>query len=145
MAEHGKLCFVKKMRKVTDHVFLKMPLPRVNPNMVSGLSLVTSVFFLLTLNSAILAFSFLLLTLLLDWFDGLIAKKHNLCSEEGYMVDITADRLSEGIIFSAFLFPWFHLFALNTVLTMLSFSRKKHVIIPLRHIFLVFFLLTVIF
>ncbi len=140
MGERSKLGFVKKVRGLTDRLFLGLPLPKTNPNRISGLSIVTSVLFILSMSQPVLALTFLLLTLFLDWFDGLIAKKHGLCCEKGYMVDVTSDRLSEGIIFSVFFFPWFPLFALNTVLTLLSFERKKHIIIPLRHIFFIYLL-----
>ncbi len=142
MAEHGKLGFVKRVRDITDELLLQLPLPKTNPNRISGLSLVTSVLFILTLDQPALSLSFLFLTLLLDWLDGLVAKKHGLCCEEGYMVDVTSDRLSEGIMFSAFFFPWFPLFALNTLLTLLSFKKNTHIAIPLRHIFFLYLLAT---
>jgi len=75
MVEHGKLKYVRKIRGVTDYFFLKMPLPNINPNIISGLSILTSLLFILTLKySLVLAFIFIILTLLFDWFDGLIAK-----------------------------------------------------------------------
>jgi len=82
---------------------------------------------------------FLLLNLGLDWLDGLVARKYHLVSEEGYMVDVAADRLSEGILFVMFMMPWFYLFALNNIMTILSFKEKKHIILPLRQAFLIYF------
>ncbi len=146
MVKHNKLKCVGKIREVTDHIFLKIPLPKVNPNIISGLSILTSLIFILTLEySSILAFIFIIITLLLDWFDGLTAKKYNLCSKEGYIVDVTSDRLSEGIMFVPFFEPWFYLFVLNTILTVFSFTKNKHIIIPLRHIFLIYFFFSFIF
>jgi len=55
------------------------------------------------------------------------------------MVDVVSDRLSEGIIFVPFFVPWFFLFSLNNILAIFSFTRKKHIILPLRHIFIIYF------
>ncbi len=141
MAGHDKLTCVKKIREMTDRVFLKMPLPKINPNTVSGISVLTSLIFVLVLKySLVLSIILLAATILLDWLDGLIAKKHNLCSEEGCMADIASDRLSEGIIFIPFFMPWFYLFALNNILAYLSFARRRHIILPLRHVFLLYLL-----
>lgn len=101
--------------------------------------------FVLFLNySYLLSAVLLVITILLDWFDGLIAKKFGRESEGGYFVDLVSDRLSEGIIFSVMFFPWFFLFTLNCILSMSAVVKKKHVIIPLRHIFLVFYVIMII-
>jgi len=139
---------VKKLRAMTDYFMLRLPLPKINPNIVSGMSIITSLGFVLSLSlseNLIISFAFLAATLLLDWLDGLIAKKHNLVSEEGYMVDVVSDRLSEGIIFVPFFVPWFFLFSLNNILAIFSFTRKKHIILPLRHIFIIYFFFVVIY
>lgn len=139
--EPSKPKYVRRMRAATDYIFLKMPLPKINPNVISGLSVLTSLFFLSSLKySSALAFILATITLLLDWFDGLVAKKHNLCSEQGYLVDVTSDRLSEGIMFIPFFMPWYYLFVLNSILTVISVTRKKHTILPLRFVFLICFL-----
>lgn len=88
-----------------------------------------------------ITFAFLILTLLLDWLDGLIAKKHNLVSEKGYIVDVAADRLSEAIIFIPFFYPWFYFFTLNMLLTIAGFIKNRHIILPLRAIFAAYLLL----
>jgi len=142
MVEGNKLEFVRKIRYITDYFLLKMPLPRINPNIISGLSILTSLTFILVVkHSSALGCALLVMTLFLDWLDGLVARRYNLSSEEGYMVDVTSDRLSEGIIFIPFFVPWFYLFALNNILTIYSFTRKRHVVLPLRHIFLVYFII----
>ena len=136
---------MNSLRSKVDKVGLALPLPNVNPNAVSGLSILTSMLFVLFLSHfPLVSAVFLIITIMLDWFDGLIAKKFGRVSEEGYIVDVMSDRLSEGIIFSVFFFPWFFLFVLNCLLSMRSVVRKKHIIIPLRHIFLVFYLLSII-
>lgn len=131
-----------------DRIGLALPLPNVNPNAVSGLSVITSMLTALFVYSGpplhFLVIFFLILTIVLDWFDGLIAKKFQRTTEEGYIVDVTSDRLSEGIIFSVFFFPWFFLFVINCLLTMRSFVKGRHVIIPLRHIFLIYYIFMMI-
>lgn len=143
MAGCNKLKIVEKIREKTDYIFLKLPLPKINPNIISGFSILTSLVFILVLSYPWLAFIFIIITIMLDWFDGLIAKKHHTVSEQGYMVDLTADRLSEGIMFIPFFMPCFFLFALNNVLTLIGFTKKTHIILPLRHLFLVYFALII--
>ncbi len=142
MAKHRKLIVVEKLRKFADAAIIDLPLPKINPNFVSGLSVLAAITFVLSLRfSYAIAFAALVINLLLDLFDGVIAKKYGLESEKGYMVDVFADRLSEGIIFIPFFAPWFYLFALNNALSMYSFVSYKHVILPLRHVFLAYFFL----
>jgi phosphatidylglycerophosphate synthase len=142
MVEVRKLGFVKNLRRFTDRLGLLLPLPNISPNIISGLSIVTSMLFLLAASfSRYAAFLFLFITLLLDWFDGIVARKHESASEEGYIVDVASDRFSEGLMFvhPAFFFPWFCFFTINCILAMVSVSKKRHVIAPLRHVFLLFY------
>jgi len=147
MREYGfKSEYVKKLRTIIDSVGLQLPLPRINPSLVSALSVVTSLAFVLVLKHApVVALLLVVVTLLLDWFDGLIAKKYELCSREGYLVDLAADRLSEAILFIPYFVPWFYLFILNGALTLFGIARHKHILLPLRAAFIVaFFFLEVV-
>jgi len=140
VGKHSKLKFVRELRRVTDDFMIRQSLPKWRPHLVSGVSIIACIGFVLSLNhSKGIAFMFLLLNLGLDWLDGLVARKYHLVSEEGYMVDVAADRLSEGILFVMFMMPWFYLFALNNIMTILSFKEKKHIILPLRQAFLIYF------
>jgi len=131
---------VKRVRAIIDSVGLQLPLPKVNPSTVSALSVVTSLAFVLVLkHSPVLALLLVVVTLLLDWFDGLIAKKYELCSREGYLVDLVADRASEAILFIPYFAPWFYLFILNGVLTLFGTAKHKHILLPLRAVFIVAF------
>jgi phosphatidylglycerophosphate synthase len=133
--------WVQEFRKKTDHILLKLPLPKINPNILSALSVVTSLFFVMALNySSVLALIIFIISFSLDLFDGLVAKKHKMTSENGYIVDIICDRISEGILFIPFFNPWFYLFALNNLLTVVSFVRYKHTILPLRFAFMIYFI-----
>ena len=137
--EPVKLKYVKKIRGMADSVLLNLPLARINPNAVSGASVLASLLFILTLDYPAIAFFFIIATLLLDLLDGAIARKYGMASEEGYMADAMSDRLSEGIMFIPFFMPWFYLFAINAALTILSFAAKRHIILPLRHVFMVYY------
>ena len=127
------------VRKAADRVGTAIPLPDINPNILSGLSVVLSMLFVLFLGYPQAAASFLGGVLVLDWLDGLLARKHNRVTEEGYLADVASDRFSEAIVFLPFFFPWFYLFCINCMLALLSVKRRKHIILPLRHIFLVFY------
>jgi hypothetical protein len=137
-----KATYVRRLRAIPDSVALQLPLPRIDPSLVSALSIVTSLAFLLVLkHSHLLALVLIVVTISLDWLDGLIAKKHELCSRNGYLVDLVADRASEAIMFIPFPVPWSCLFVLNAVLTLFGVAAHKHVILPLRQLFVVAFFL----
>lgn len=128
------------MRNATDAILMALPLPNINPNTISGLSIITSMLFLLLVRRyPFAALVFLIMTLIFDWADGVIAKKFGTASEEGYLADVASDRFSEGIIFLVFFFPWFYFFSLNCLLAIISVRKNRHIILPLRHAFLVFY------
>lgn len=142
MAKRSKMKSVEKARRKIEEMLSKTPLPKINPNIVSGMSIIASLLFVLVFRyNPLASFMILFLVLVLDLLDGLIAKKYGLQSEEGYIVDVASDRLSEGIIFSVFFLPWFYLFALNNALTLWSFNSRRHIVLPLRHVFLLYFLI----
>lgn len=119
----------------------KLPLLKhVDPNMISGLSLVLSpIAYLLVANGAILASIIAIsLVMLLDAFDGIVARaKGQTSANGGWVVDVSVDRVSEALI-SLALSRIFILFTIiNMGLTLLSCHYKKHAIIPLRQTILV--------
>jgi len=127
------------MRNGIDKIGVVMPLPNVSPNALSGLSIVFSLLFVLTLGRPFVALALLACILMFDWLDGMVARKYNKTSEEGYLIDVASDRLSEAVVFLPFFFPWFFLFSFNCILALLAVKRSKHIILPLRHVFLVFY------
>lgn len=127
------------VRNGIDKIGVVMPLPNVSPNALSGLSIVFSLLFVLTLGQPFVALALLVCALLLDWLDGMVARKYNKTSEEGYLIDVASDRFSEAVVFLPFFFPWFFLFSINCLLAFLAVKRSKHIILPLRHVFLVFY------
>jgi phosphatidylglycerophosphate synthase len=134
--------WVAKMRKYTDHYLLMLPLPRVSPNAISGMSVFLSFVFLFLarFERHLLALITLVVILLLDWFDGLIAQKYGLSSEEGYVCDIAADRLSEGLILIPFFMPWFFIYAIGMFTTWISIKYHVHIMLPLRQAFAIYYL-----
>jgi len=137
------------MRRIGDAVFKYIPLPKIHPDIVSALSVLMSVAFLFRddLGFQIIV---LLVVLLLDIFDGAIAKKYQFRKspeeeQQGWMVDVTLDRVSEGIIAIAFFVPLFPLFMLNTFLSLWSFRKKIHIILPLRQLLFLYLLIKTLF
>lgn len=140
-----KAKYVVAFRHFTDEIGLKMPLPKIHPDIVSALSLFFSVFFVF-FNNILYQILILIIVLLLDWFDGLIVKKYQYRKNEveknkGWMVDVFTDRLSEGIISIIYFMPFFFLFSLNCFLSLWSYKSKKHFILPVLHIMLVYLII----
>ncbi len=136
-----KLKFVSAFRKFTDSCVAFLPLPNVNPDIVSLMSLILSAVFLF-FDNILVQIIILIFVLILDWMDGLIARKYNFRKnekeeEKGWMVDVIIDRLSEGVIFILYFNPWFWLFILNSILSLVSYKIRKHLSLPLRQAFLV--------
>jgi phosphatidylglycerophosphate synthase len=115
-------------------------LKRLNPNMISGLSLVFSpIVYLLISERAILASIIVLfLVMLLDVLDGIVARaKGQVSSKDGWIVDVSVDRVSEAVISLALSRIFILITILNMSLALLSYHYKKHAIIPLRQAILV--------
>lgn len=128
-------------RMILKPVLTRFPLlRRVNANMISGLGLACSpIAYLLIAQTAILASIITLwIIMLLDALDGIVARaRGGASSEDGWMVDVSVDRVSEAVI-SLALSRIFILFTIiNMGLALLSCHFKKHAIIPLRHVILV--------
>ena len=124
-------------RMVLKPVLTRFPLlKRVDANMISGLSLVCSpiVYLLISERAIPASIIALFLVMLLDALDGIVARaKGETSSEDGWMVDVAVDRVSEAVI-SLALSRIFILFTiLNMCLALLSCHYRKHAILPLRH------------
>lgn len=132
---------VEGVRRFVDDQVRRFDIPKLDPNKVSGGSLVLSLFVPLGfLFYDFLGIFILFLVLCFDYLDGFIAREYGLDSEEGYMVDVVVDRVSEGVIFMVSVFPWFILFSVNNLLALRSFRKDEHFILPLRHVYLVYML-----
>jgi hypothetical protein len=110
-------------------------LKQVNANMISGLGLVCSpiAYLLLSERAIIASIVAIFLVLLLDALDGIAARaKGQPSSKDGWMVDVSVDRISEAVICLALSRIFILLTILNMGLALLSYRYKKHAIIPLR-------------
>jgi len=128
-------------RMILKPVLTRFPmLKQVDANMISGLGLVFTPIAYLLLSERVIAASIIaiFLILLLDALDGIVARaKGQTSSEDGWMVDISVDRISEAVISLALSRVFILLTILNMGLALLSYRYKKHAIIPLRHAILV--------
>ena len=116
---------------------------RLDSDMISGSSLVCSLIVYLLISRRMLIGSLfaLLFVLFLDALDGAVARaKADDLSIKNWIVDVSADRISEALISIALSRFYIFLAIFNTGLTMYSYKFKRHIIIPLRH-FLFFILL----
>jgi hypothetical protein len=103
--------------------------------MISGLGLVCSpiAYLLLSERAIVASIIAIFLVLLLDALDGIVARaKDQLSSKDGWMVDVSVDRISEAVICLALSRVFILLTILNMGLALLSYRYKKHAIIPLR-------------
>ncbi len=123
-------------RMILKPVLTRFPILRqVDANMISGLSLAfTPIAYLLLSERAIIAAIIaIFLVLLLDALDGIVARaKGQTSSKDGWMVDVSVDRISEAVISLALSRVFILLTILNMGLALLSYHYKKHAIIPLR-------------
>ena len=128
-------------RMILKPVLTRFPLLRqVDANMISGLSLIFSPIAYLLLSERAIAASIIaiFLILLLDALDGIVARaKGQTSAKDGWMVDVSVDRISEAVISLALSRVFILLTILNMGLALLSYHHKKHAIIPLRHAILV--------
>jgi phosphatidylglycerophosphate synthase len=123
-------------RMILKPVLTRFPiLKQVDANMISGLSLICSpiAYLLLSERAIIASIIAIFLVLLLDALDGIVARaKGQTSSEDGWMVDVSVDRISEAVICLALSRVFILLTILNMGLALLSCYHKKHAIIPLR-------------
>lgn len=119
-----------------------IPFGFFNPNHLQISSLFLSILYLF---SSDVRFSFLLvlLILLFDWMDGAAARARKIISRKGWMIDVAVDRISEGFIFAAHLHTnigkfFFALYLINTFLSIYSIKSEKHLILPLRFLWLIY-------
>lgn len=137
--EPQKTRFAKALRKPFDEFAIKLPLPKINPNIISILSIITSLIAAGFLVNDYFGYFvlFVFITLILDWMDGLVARKHKVPHKHGFVYDVVSDRISELILFSV-IYPWVLILVfINCFLTLNSFRTGKYWAMPLRQILLV--------
>lgn len=137
MSNPVKLNWVKTIRKYLDGAVIRLPLPNVDPNIISVLSVLFIIIALIFHDHIWWLFTWVLLSLIFDWLDGVIARKHKRATKKGYLIDVYCDRLSEGLLFIVFFNPWFYFFIVNLFLTVYSWKTKIHFVLALRLFFLI--------
>lgn len=132
-------------RGVLNRMEKHLLFPLQNPSHYQLIGLVLSVAYLFQPQTTI---QILLVAaiLILDWMDGAVARKNKLANKEGWMTDVAVDRISEGLIFIAHLFSplantFFLLYLANIWLSIYSVKSGKHLILPLRFVWMVILIL----
>jgi len=123
-----------------------IPLPNINPSIVSFSALPLSVgFVLLWPAHSGWAVACLVLVFLADMLDGSIAKRYHRASAKGWWIDSLTDRASEFILFCTFGPIWIALATLNLVVTFVSYRLKRNFTLNYRALFAFYlFVITVI-
>lgn len=109
----------------------------IEPDNVSRLSVIFSALFLFT-QIPLQQIVIISIVLLLDLYDGLVARKFGKNGKKGLVVDLACDRVSELVIFIRS--PYLLFFVLiNTLLSILKIKKGSHAL-PLRHLYLLYLL-----
>ena len=132
-------------KQIIDKILNRFPFfKRFNKNNISGLSLVCSLVFYLLISKRMMmiwCIAVLILVLFLDVLDGSVARvKGQASSEEGWIVDVSVDRMSEALMSLALSRVYILLVISNIGLVFYSYKNKRHVILPLRQLLLLFLL-----
>lgn len=131
---------IKFRRYLDGFVMEGVPLPNINPDIISAMSVFTVAVAFMYKENLWWIFMFVLLSLILDWGDGVVARKYNRASRHGYWVDIICDRLAELLIAIYSPLFWLPMFAINFILVFVNLKTKVHLMLPIRAAFLIFLL-----
>ena len=114
----------------------------IYPNKIFGLTLVTSLLFLILIkNNPLLAIFILILTLILNYYGHILRRRYHHYNKSVLMCELASARLSESLLFILFLKPWYFFFIINCLLTLYTFNKKRVITVPLRGIFLVYLII----
>lgn len=132
----------KIYRDILDKYEGSLVFPIKDPNFYQVFSVLLSAVFLFR-PQPVLGIVLISLILLSDWMDGAVARKYNLTSREGWMIDVVIDRISEGLMFIAYLGTFvgnlfFFLYLFNIVGSYYSIKSGKHTLIPTRFFYLIY-------
>lgn len=133
-----KYYWMVRFRKWLDSFVMEdVPMPNINPDLVSIMSVFVLAFGFLY-QKDLWIFTFVFLSLILDWLDGVIARKYDRVTRHGYWVDVICDRLGELIIAIYSPLLWLPFFVINLIMTFINTKTKVHLILPIRFAFLIF-------
>lgn len=144
MTNPEKFLWVTKIRNKADGLINWIPWPNINPDLVSFGAFIIILPIIFFTDQLFLVFIFLFFSILLDWSDGLIARKYNRQSTRGYWVDLISDRLGEAVLAFSFGGLWLALFATNIVISFYSWQVKTNFVMPVRLIFLLLLILKIL-
>jgi len=116
----------------------------LGPSRISGLSmfLTLPVPFLVSQGHWYAAAAVLICVLILDSLDGAVARYLGISGGlTGWLTDVSADRVSEALMCVALPWPFTLLLTINVVLTLLSLRWGRNVILPLRHLAVIYLIL----
>ena len=138
MVEPERFGIAMLWKKFMDRLFSKLKfLKFLDPDMLSGISLLLSVFFPIYTQKKVFASAVVLfLVLFFDVIDGVIARMKGRKGDEGYITDVSLDRVSEAIICYSLSRVCIFFVIVNTSLTIYSYKNQKHIILPLRQVLL---------
>ncbi len=122
------------VRELISKALSELPfISYLDPDMISGSSLILSVLVSICLSRRMLIPSFLLLSavLLLDAVDGVVARRKGLSSENGWIVDVSVDRISEAIISLALSTYFALLVVLNIAISFCNLKERQDFVLPI--------------
>jgi len=133
------------VHNILNHFLSPFESLNLSVNRISWLSLCASIIasILLRTERIMLGAFSIFGVLFLDSLDGFLARKRGMASNDGLIVDVACDRISEFVIFHPHT-TWTILAVVNTYMTILRIRYEKIPILPLRHVFMVLTLLKMI-
>jgi phosphatidylglycerophosphate synthase len=132
-------------RNLLDKYESKLVFPVKDPNFYQIVGLLLSGVFLFKPHP-VLGIILIVIILLSDWMDGAVARRYKKTSREGWMIDVVVDRISEGLMFVAYLGTFvgnifFFLYLLNILGSYYSVKTGKQTILALRFFYLIYLLI----
>lgn len=135
-----KMMISKSYRIILNAIEKRVRVLNINPSIYQVVGIIISIafFYKLTVQLQIVLIS---LILLLDWLDGFTARQYKSLTLSGYMIDVVIDRFSEGMIFFSILGTvtgnlFYILWLCNIALSYYSVYKQIHISLPLRFIYL---------
>lgn len=138
----------KLSREMLEKYENSLIFPVKDPNFYQILSVFLSAVFLFK-PQPILAICLITIILISDWLDGAVARRYKLTSKEGWLIDVVVDRISEGLMFVAYLGTFignlfFGLYLLNFIGAIYSIKSGKQRLIALRFLYLIYLIVVVL-
>lgn len=126
-------------RFISENLGAALPLFNVNPNLISLIGFIFTIPAIIFINFYPLNVILIFVSLILDWLDGVYARRLNKVSYRGYMIDVTLDHLANILLSIALLNAYYGkvlltLSIVNIALLYYSLKIKRHIMFPIRMI-----------